>query len=66
MLFTSKTSEPYLFAFDPANGVQLARIELPASPFGAPMTYAVDGVQYVSIPIGGCDEPAELVTLALP
>ena len=53
-----------LRAFDKATGEELARIELPGKPTGVPMTYRVDGRQYVVIAVG--TSPAQLVALALP
>jgi quinoprotein glucose dehydrogenase len=58
--------EPYLHAFDKATGELLAAIELPSNAMAAPMTYMVDGRQYVVVAIGGLDADAELVALALP
>ena len=56
---------PVLRAMDKASGETVAEFELPAIPQGAPMSYMVDGKQYISIaPGGGAD--AMLVTLALP
>lgn len=51
-------------AFDKANGAIIAEIELPLPPSGTPMTYMVEGKQYISIAVGGGTE-AKLVTLGL-
>jgi quinoprotein glucose dehydrogenase len=36
-----------LRAFDKASGKVVAQLELPATPSGTPMTYLVDGKQYI-------------------
>jgi quinoprotein glucose dehydrogenase len=66
MLFSNETSEPYLYAFDPANGALLGKVELPANANGTPMTYTAGGKQYIVVPVGGASLPAELVALSLP
>lgn len=57
---------PVLRAHDKASGKIVAEIELPASQVGLPMTYLLDGRQYVVLSVGARDHPAELVALALP
>lgn len=56
---------PVLRAMDKASGETVAEFDLPAIPQGAPMSYMVDGKQYISIASGGGAD-AMLVTLALP
>jgi hypothetical protein len=58
--------EPFLLALDPANGDLIAQIALPGNATGSPMTYQVDGKQYIVVPIGGASLPAELVALSVP
>ena len=58
--------EAVLRAFDPDNGALIAQITLPGNASGAPMTYMVEGKQFIVIPIGGAGQPAELVALRLP
>ena len=53
-------------AYDKANGTVIWEIELPAGTTSGPMTYLAKGKQYIVVPIGGRDEPAEWVPLALP
>ena len=53
-------------AYDKATGAVLWEIELPAGTTGGPMTYMSKGRQFIVVPIGGKDHPAELVALALP
>jgi len=47
-------------------GAMLARVELPANAQGALMTYMTRGRQYIVIPVGGANLPAELIALSLP
>jgi quinoprotein glucose dehydrogenase len=58
--------DPALEAFDKTTGALLARVELPANAQGALMTYMTRGRQYIVIPVGGANLPAELVALTLP
>ena len=58
--------EPRLRAFDKATGELIAEIDLPSNGIAAPMTYMLDGKQYVAVSVGGTDLPSELVVLALP
>jgi quinoprotein glucose dehydrogenase len=58
--------EPKLFAFDKKSGAVIAEIELPGNATGGPMTYLSNGRQFLVVPIGGANIPAELVALALP
>jgi len=54
-----------LRAFDKTNGAVLHEIELPLPPSGTPMSYSVQGTQYVAIAIGaGAD--SRIVSFALP
>ena len=65
-IVTFATDEPTLQVFDKTTGVLLAQIELPANASGALMTYVARGRQYIVIPVGGSNIPAELVALSLP
>ena len=58
-------AEAHLKALNPATGLELTRIELPANATGAPLSYLANGRQYIAVPVGG-DLPSELVVLALP
>ena len=59
---------PCLVAYDKATGHVLASADLPASPIGTPMTYAVAGKQYIALTVQATapGEAPELVALALP
>ena len=63
-LSMSKT-EYYLRAFDKYNGEKLWERQLDIAPHGAPMTYMVNGRQYVVVAAGGRQQPAELIAFAL-
>ena len=66
LLFTAITdSVPMLKALDKETGETLHEIELPGIPQGAPLSYMIDGKQYISIATGGGTD-ARLITLALP
>ena len=56
---------PRLIARDKSTGAELAAIELPANPGGAPMSYAVDGKQFIALPLLSTPAP-ELLVLSLP
>jgi hypothetical protein len=45
---------------------QLGEVALPRNPTGSPMTYMLDGKQFIVVTTGGANLPAELVVLALP
>jgi glucose dehydrogenase len=56
---------PALRAHDKATGDVLADIALPGAVGGLPMTYAVDGKQYIVLSVAG-ERGAQLVALSLP
>ncbi len=56
---------PRLVAYDKATGEELASVDLPGTALGTPMTYMLDGRQYLAVTVAGQPVP-ELVTLALP
>ena len=55
---------PRLVARDKGTGEIVASVDLPSGAIGTPMTYLLDGRQYIALTIGG--EIPELVGLALP
>ena len=55
---------PQLAAYDKATGELLAAIDLPGGAIGTPMTYLLDGRQYIALTVGG--EVPSLVAFALP
>lgn len=52
-------------AYDKATGEVVASIELPAYQAGIPMTYSINGKQYIVIAVGAPGHPGELVALGL-
>jgi quinoprotein glucose dehydrogenase len=52
-------------AYDKATGKVIAEVELPSGTTGAPMTYMHKGKQYIIVPVGAKDHPAEFVALGL-
>ena len=55
---------PALVAFDKATGETLHSVELGVAPTGTPMTYMLDGTQYIVLAYGTANE-AGLLALAL-
>jgi hypothetical protein len=53
-------------AYDKASGKVLWEMELPAGTTGEPVTYMVNGKQYIVVAVGWRDTPGELIALALP
>lgn len=53
LVFTSATVDPHLRAFDSESGKKLWEVELPAGGQATPMTYVIDGKQYLVIAAGG-------------
>ena len=55
-------------AYDKDTGAYLGSVRLPAVPYGNPITYWYEGVQYIAVAVGssGTGGAAELVALALP
>ncbi len=67
LLFTAEGwgGSPVLRAHDKATGEVLAEIPLPGAVGGLPMTYAVDGKQFIVVSVAG-ERGADLVALSLP
>ena len=59
------TDGPRLVAYDKKSGIELASADLPSGAIGTPMTYLLDGRQYISLTVGGSPVP-ELIALGLP
>jgi quinoprotein glucose dehydrogenase len=53
LVFTAASREPFLHAFDSDSGMELWKVELPASAQSNPMTYEWNGRQYLVICAGG-------------
>ena len=54
------------YAYDKQTGETIWEMELPKRQSGVPMTYMIDGKQYIVMAMSARGEPAELVALALP
>ena len=52
-------------AHDKATGEIISVLELPANQSGIPMTYSVNGKQFIVIAVGATGHPGELVALSL-
>ncbi|HUF75506.1 MAG TPA: PQQ-binding-like beta-propeller repeat protein [Longimicrobiales bacterium] len=57
---------PNVWILDKSTGERLARIDLPGTQVGLPMTYMHAGRQYVVMSVSEGGQPAQLVALALP
>jgi quinoprotein glucose dehydrogenase len=55
---------PRLVAYDKTTGAEVAALDLPSGALGAPMTYLLDGKQYIAMTIGG--RVPGLLALTLP
>ena len=53
-------------AFDKKTGAVAWEMQLPGGTSGAPMTYMLNGKQYIVVAVSWNDMPGELVALALP
>ena len=56
---------PMFRAYDKLTGAVVSEFELPAHQTGIPMTYMLNGKQYIVMAVGNRDHPAELVALTL-
>lgn len=50
-----------LRAFDKASGAEVGAVYMPAPQTGSPMTYMIDGTQYLVVAIGGAGHAGELL-----
>jgi quinoprotein glucose dehydrogenase len=57
---------PMFYAYDKMTGAVVHELQLPANSCGNPMTYMVNGKQYIVVAVGAQNFPAELVALSLP
>jgi quinoprotein glucose dehydrogenase len=55
-----------LRAYDKATGKDAGGVLMPAQQSGSPMTYMLNGKQYIVVAVGGGGVPAELVAFRLP
>lgn len=61
-----ETLDSSLRAFDKATGKVVGEVALPRNATAAPMTYLMNGRQYIVVATGGSNLPAELIALRLP
>ena len=54
-----------LRAYDKTNGKEVGAVFMPAPQTGSPMTYMVDGTQYIVVAVGGANHPAEFIAYKL-
>ena len=64
--YVSWAGGPIFRAYDKMTGEIVWEFELPGNQTGNPMTYMIDGRQYIVVAVGARNQPAELVALALP
>ncbi len=55
-----------LRAYDKATGGEVGTLFMPAPQTGSPMTYALDGVQYLVVTVSGGGRPGELLAFRTP
>jgi len=55
-----------LRAYDKRTGQQVGEVWMPAPQSGSPMTYRVDGKQYIVVAVGGGNYSSEYLAFALP
>ena len=55
-----------LRAYNKATGQEVGAVPMPAGQTGTPMTYMLNGKQYIVVAIGGAGIPAEFVAYKLP
>jgi quinoprotein glucose dehydrogenase len=63
---TPKGRGAFLRAYDKATGEDVADLFMPAPQTGSPMTYMLDGKQYLIVSISGAGFPAEIIAYAMP
>jgi len=55
-----------LRAYNKATGQEMGAVAMPAGQTGTPMTYLLNGKQYIVVAVGGAGVPAEFVAYKLP
>jgi len=58
--------DPKLCAYDKATGKVVGEVALPRNATEVPMTYMLNGKQFIVVPTGGSNLSAELIALCLP
>ena len=55
-----------LRGYDKATGAEVGAVMMPAAQSGSPMTYMLDGRQYIVVAISGANYSGELLAFSLP
>ena len=55
-----------LRAYDKANGKEVGAVYIPAPQSGSPMTYLLNGKQYIVLAVSGSNYSGELIAFRLP
>jgi quinoprotein glucose dehydrogenase len=55
-----------LRAYDKETGKEVGEVLMPAAQSGSPMSYMVDGRQFIVVAVGGPGSPGEYLSFALP
>ena len=55
-----------LRAYDKATGKEVGAVYMPAPQTGSPMTYMVNGRQYIVVAVSGAGHSGELIAFRLP
>ena len=55
-----------LRAYDKATGKEVGAVYMPAPQSGSPMTYFLDGKQYIVVAVSGASYSGELLAFRLP
>ena len=63
---SAEKSDVMLRAYDKATGKEVGAVRMPAGQTGTPMTYMLNGRQYVVLAIAGPGFPGELIAFKLP
>ena len=53
-------------AYDKMSGKEVGAVNMPAGQTGSPMTYMLNGKQYIVVAVGGPGTPAEFIAYRLP
>jgi glucose dehydrogenase len=59
-------NEEQCLAYDKATGEQVGEVWMPSRQSGSPMTYSINGRQYIIVAISGGSYPGEIRAYALP
>jgi quinoprotein glucose dehydrogenase len=62
----AEVRDPKLVAYDKTTGKLVGEVALPRNATAAPMTYLLNGKQFIVVATGGANLPAELIVLSLP